>query len=334
VASNLHKDLLTETERGNQHMRKVIITAPAHPLLASRLHQQGYDVRYAPAISYEELSAIIEDAEGLIVTTRLRVDQGLLEKAPQLKWIGRLGSGMELIDTAYAEKRGISCISTPEGNRNAVAEHTLGLLLCGLNHIARSFDEVKKGLWLRNENRGTELTGKTVGIIGFGNTGWAFARLLEIFDVTVLAHDKYRSGFGNHYIREASMQQVAAECEVLSLHLPLTTETKHLANAAFFSTLQAKPYFISTCRGGVTDTSALISALEHGQIRGAALDVLENEKLGTYNTAEEERLRFLTGHPDVLLTPHIAGYSFESFEKMATALADKLEAKWGQLTPP
>jgi D-3-phosphoglycerate dehydrogenase len=306
-------------------MRKVIITAPAHPLLASRLHQQGYDVCDAPAISYEELLDTIEDADGLVVTTRIRVDKALLERATQLKWIGRLGSGMELIDTAYAEQRGISCISTPEGNRNAVAEHTLGLLLCGLNHIARSYDEVKRGLWLRNENRGTELAGKTVDIIGFGNTGWAFARLLEIFDVTVLAHDKYRTGFGNHYIREASLEQLKAECEVVSVHLPLTGETRHLANAAFFSTLQAKPYFISTCRGGVTDTSAVISALEQGHIRGAALDVLENEKLHTYTAAEEERLRSLTSHPDVLLTPHIAGYSFESFEKMAAALADKLE---------
>lgn len=305
-------------------MRKVIITAPAHQLLRQGLEQKHYEVIEAPAITYTELETIIGEAEGLVVTTRIRIDRPLLDKAKSLKWIGRLGSGMELIDITCGNEKAIKCFSTPEGNRNAVAEHTLGLLLNGLNHISSSFDEVKKGLWLRNENRGTELSGKTIGIIGFGHTGSSLARLLKVFEVTILANDKYKKGFGNDHVKEATLDQVKSEAQVISMHLPLTAETKHLANADFFSSLKEKPFFISTCRGGVTHTEALINALQTGQISGAALDVLENERLDSYTDRENEQLQFLTTQPNVIITPHIAGYSYEAFEKMATALLHTL----------
>lgn len=305
-------------------MKKVIVSAPAHPLLGEGLLLKGYQVVDLPAISYEELQKEIVDAEGLVVTTRIRIDQALLDRANCLRWIGRLGSGMELIDVAYAREKGIQCFSTPEGNRNAVAEHTLGLLLNGLNYLSKSFNEVKNGLWLRNENRGTELSGKTVGIIGFGNTGSSFARLLSVFNVRVLACDKYKKGFGSTYIEEADPQKIREEAQVISLHLPLTAETKHLANASFFSSLKSNPFFISTCRGGVTHTAALIEALQSSQVSGAALDVLENEKLHTHTEKEKEELAFLTSQPNVIITPHTAGYSFESFEKMAAALLKKI----------
>lgn len=303
---------------------KIIITAPAHPVLKERLQNKGFHVVYQPSISYNELLEIIADASGLVVTTRLTVDAALLEKASNLKWVGRLGSGVELIDTSYAAERNIAVISTPEGNRNAVAEHCLGLLLNLTNHISRSFAEVKQGLWLRNENRGTELKGKTVGIIGFGNTGSSFAALLKPFGVNVLVYDKYRTGFEDDNVEKVGLEEIQKEAHVISLHLPLTAETFHFANEAFFSALRRQPFFITTCRGKVTDTAALIHALEHGRVAGAALDVLENEKINALTEKQQAEFNFLSAHPNVILTPHIAGYSHEAFQKMSETLLQKL----------
>ena len=303
---------------------KIIITAPVHPFLLDTLEEKGYTIQYEPAISYEALMDCIDTAHGLIVTTRLKIDASILAKANQLQWIGRIGSGMELIDTEFAASKNILCVSSPEGNRTTVGEHTLGLLLSLMNRIHSAYQEVKEGKWIRDANRADELTGKTVGIIGLGNTGSAFAKILSGFDVEILAHDIYKTGFETAQIKEASLEMIQEKADVISLHLPLTHLTHHYANTAFFNRLKKKPYFISTCRGPVTETAAVLEAIQNQQIRGVGLDVLEKEPISLHTGQEMAVLEAVMKHPNCIITPHIAGYSHEAYYKMSKVLLEKL----------
>ena len=305
-------------------MAKVIISGIAHPVLEQTLLQKGYEVLYRPEIKKQELLTIISDAEGLVVTTRITVDKEMIDAAPLLKWVARLGSGMELIDVTYAQSKSIQCVSSPEGNRRSVAEHCVGMLLNLLHKIGVSASQIKNGQWLREENRGTELTGKTIGIIGYGNTGSQFAKLLQSFDVRVLAYDKYVSGFSAGHVEEASLEKIKTEADIISFHVPLTSETQFMVNENFLNSLTKKPILINSSRGKVVDLQSLLNALKKGQIGAAALDVLPNENLDSYTDAEKEVLTGLLKLDQVLITPHIAGYSFEAHRLMSEVVLKKL----------
>ncbi|MBZ4189027.1 NAD(P)-dependent oxidoreductase [Niabella beijingensis] len=306
---------------------KVIITGNAHPILQETLAEKGFAVSYLPKITYEELMAQAQDITGLVLTTRITVDRALIDAAPSLKWIGRLGSGMELIDVPYAQSRDILCVSSPEGNRNAVAEQSLGMLLMLLNKMNIAVPEVQQLIWKREENRGTELSGKTVGIIGYGNTGGAFTRLLQPFNVTVLAYDKFKNDFAHDFIKEASLEQVCRYSDVISFNVPLTADTRGMLTLELMQTMQQKPVILNASRGKVIHLPTLAEGLKQGLISGACLDVLENEKLDTYTPEEKETLQWLLNQSNVIITPHIAGYSHEAFLKMATVLLKKLGIK-------
>lgn len=300
-------------------MKKVLICDAVHPLLPEGLKRNGIPFQYEPEITLDGSRKIAGDFDIIVVNTKTRIDAVFLENCGKLRHIIRLGSGLDTIDVKLANSRGIQVSSTPECNANAVGEHALSLLMNLMNHVCRAHRCVVSGGWEREIFRGNELDGKTVGIIGFGHTGPAFAKKLSGFDVEILVYDKYRQHFGNQfrYVKEVSLTDIQENADVVSLHIPLTTENTYFINSDFFDKCRKPFYFINTSRGKVVNTSDLIQNVESGKILGAGLDVLENEKPGTYDQAESAMYQKLYNFDNVILTPHIAGWTKESREKIA-----------------
>lgn len=307
---------------------KVLIAAPVHSILTRWLGANGYDCIIQEKITQDEALALVGDCVGIITSTRLQIDKQLIDAAPGLQWVGRMGSGMEIIDLEHAARKGIACYSSPEGNRNAVAEHALGMLLALNKKIIRSNNEIKEGIWLRDENRGVELDGKTIGIIGFGNTGSAFARKLYGFDVKILVYDKYKSDIAPKYMEECkNMDAIYEEADIVSFHVPLQYDTLNYVNNSFVERMKKPFILINTSRGKIVETKALYDGLMSGKISGACLDVWEEEPISAMSTDIHLYLQKTAALPQVIITPHIAGYSTEALYKMSKVLLDRIVTK-------
>jgi D-3-phosphoglycerate dehydrogenase / 2-oxoglutarate reductase len=309
-------------------MKKVLFLDSVHEILSQRLTKLGYVCQHEYKLTLPELLPFLKEANGIVIRSRIPADQAFFNHCPDLRWIARSGSGLENIDVDYAQFRGIKVFNSPEGNRDSVGEQTIGMLLMLLNKMKTADTEVRQGKWLREENRGYELAGKTVGIIGYGVMGSGLAKKLVGFGCKVIAHDKYKKNFGYSFVEEVSLETLFQQSDIVSLHLPLNQETKHYADFAFFSKFQKPIYFINTSRGKNLQTSALVQAMREGKVKGACLDVLEYEKSsleGLEFSHLPEDLQWLMQSENTILTPHIAGWTHESYFKLSNVLADKIE---------
>lgn len=304
-----------------------------HPALENQLAVCGFNCIDVTKDNINELKEKLAIADGIVIRSRFPMNEDLLKFAPNLKFIARSGAGMENIDTAYCEKRNITLFNAPEGNRNAVGEHALGMLLSLMNKFQQGDSEVRKGIWDREGNRGEELDGKTVGIIGYGNNGTAFAKKLRGFDVKVLVYDKYMDKITDPFVNQVSLETLYNESDVISFHIPQNEETIYWANETFFKTIKKPIYLLNLSRGKIVSTHALLKAIENGKVKGAGLDVLEFEKASfeNFNNEKIEDFNALISNSKVLLTPHVGGWTTESYLKLSTVLADKIIAWYKKL---
>jgi len=303
-------------------MAKILIVDDLHPVFKNRAEQLGYEVDDLPNITRTETLAVIAGYDGIAVRTKFKIDKEIMDAAPALKFVARAGAGLDNIDEAYAKERNIQLINAPEGNRDALGEHAVALLLSVINNLRNSDIEIRNGIWDREGNRGWELKGKTVGIIGYGFMGSSFAKKLSGFEVKVLAYDKYKTGFSDAYAQECSMEEIVKHSDVLSLHLPLTSETRQMVDAEYLYHFKKNIFFINTARGEIVNTQAILDAIKSGKIMGAGLDVLEAEKFP--NLAAQPWYSELKESSKVLLSPHIGGWTVDSYRKISEVLADKL----------
>ena len=306
----------------------VLITDSTHPVLVEKLEAAGHCCRVWTDCTYESLLAEVQNYDALVVRSKIIIDRNFIDHARHLRCIGRVGAGMETIDVDYAEKLGIRCLNSPEGNRDAVGEHAIGLLLALMDKIRVADSEVRQGLWRREANRGLEIKGRTVGIIGCGNMGSAFAQRLRGFECQIVAYDKYKpAGYAPDWAEEVSLDELQRRADIVSLHVPLTDETHYMADADFFAAFAKPIYLINTSRGAVVKTVDLVAAMEQGRVLGAALDVVEYEDMskdGLDLDTLPADFRYLLESPRTVLTPHVAGWTVESKYKLAAVLADKI----------
>lgn len=306
---------------------RILFIDSNHNLLHETLQQAGHTCDLNYTWTKEEIENNIHLYDGVVIRSKLKITKELIDKAVNLKFIARAGAGMENIDVAYAKSKGIKCLCAPEGNRDAVSEQAIGMLLSLFNNLNRADKEVREGKWIREENRGVELMGKTVGIIGYGNMGSAFAERLKGFGVNVLVYDKYKNNFGNDFIKETTLEEIFKTADVLSLHTPLTDETNYLINDSFINKFSKNIYIINTARGKCLNTADLVKNLKSGKVLGACLDVLEYEMISfeALSTNElPEAFQYLIQSDKVILSPHIAGWTHESNQKIARILAEKI----------
>lgn len=305
----------------------ILIADEMHPSLFTMLDEVGFTYAYQPKITRAELLEQLAPFDGLIIRSKTTVDEALLRQAPHLQFIGRAGAGLDLIDLDATERRGIRVFHAGEGNRDAVAEHVVGMLLALLANILKADREVRQGVWDREGNRGYELGSLTVGLIGYGNNGKATAQRLSGFGCRVLAYDKFLTNYGDAFAKEATLEQIMAEADVLSLHIPLTDETRMMIDDTFIGRFTKPFYLVNIARGEITSLAALVRGLESRKVRGACLDVLENEKLAKLTPDQQRAFDYLRQSDRVVLTPHVAGWTHESYVRINEVLVRQLVNK-------
>ena len=307
--------------------QKVLIIDDVHAIITDGLKNAGFEVVDATGWNREQIISEVGDAFGIVLRSRINIDREFVDAAKSLRYVARVGAGMETIDVEYCEAKGIRCLNSPEGNRDAVGEHTVGMLLSLLNNLNRADRQVKAGEWKREMNRGRELGFRTVGIIGYGNMGSSFARKLSGFGCKVLAYDKYKTNYSDAYAEEVSLDEIFANADVLSLHVPLTAETKYMVDAEFIARFKNPFVLLNASRGPVVKISALVDALKSGKVVATGLDVIEYEETSfeaTKKMTDNPDFRYLAQCDNVIMSPHIAGWTVESKIKLAQVLLDKI----------
>jgi D-3-phosphoglycerate dehydrogenase / 2-oxoglutarate reductase len=306
--------------------KRILIIDKMHPGIEPMLIERGFEVDLVPSISKEEVFEIIPKYHGLVVRSKMTIGKELIDKAVNLEFIARAGAGVDQIDPATLIQRNITLLNAPEGNRDALGEHAVGMLLCLLNNIHLAHNQILQGNWARESNRGYEIMGKTIGLIGFGNMGQSFAKKLQGFTSRIIAYDKYKADLKTSLAQMVDISAILQESDILSIHVPLTSETKGMVNYEFLSTFSKPIFLVNTSRGEVLPLKDLLRAINEGKVRGAALDVLENEKLDELTDDESQTLTALQKTGKVLFTPHVGGWTFESYEKINLVLVDKIHS--------